>query len=203
MRKTFLFCFILSLVLISCNNSDRAKKKIIEIVTTDFKKQNRNVYQKLDSIHIISYDSLTQKKCFGIAYDQLTYCENLYSTTIDLLNNKIQSAAGYLGTSYNREAKYYFNTFIASRQAFADSLQLVKKQMQELSAEYQVADSVQYRGLIVRAVLYITTMDETSVPYNRTIMIDKQNNVKSIEDVSVLKHQLDSTLQSAQDPSSL
>ncbi len=196
MKKAPIFYFIVFtafILLSSCsNNSDKAKKKIIETITAAFKAQNRNVYEKLDSIHIVSYDSLTQKKCFGMAYDRFSYGENLYNTTVNLLNNEIQKRVDYLRTSYDPQVENHLNILIAKHQAYVDSLQSVKSEMQELMTEYQAADSVQYCGFIVKAVMYVTTMDATSVPSNQTIVIDKDNNVQYIPEVPPINKLLDS-----------
>ncbi|HXS36163.1 MAG TPA: hypothetical protein VN721_05645 [Flavipsychrobacter sp.] len=195
MRKAPFFYFIVFIaftVLASCNNSDRAKKKIVDTITADFKVQNRNAYEKLDSIHIVSYDSLTQKKSFGITYDHLARGENLYNAILDLFNNGIQKRIYYLKTYNDPGVEDRLNVLLTSRQSLVDSLQSMESQMQELKTQYQAADSVQYYGFIVKAVMYITTMDATSIPYNKTIVIDKNSNVQYIQEIPPMNPLLDS-----------
>src|SRR6185437_14513571 len=174
MRKTFLFCFILSFVLISCNNADSAKKKIVETITTDFKAQNKSVYKKLDSIHIVSYDSLTEKKYLNFMYDRMAYRKKIDDTVVSATNEVIRALSD-LGVPVDKETQADFNKLIFLCQKHIDSSRALGARMLTTADRCKVADSIQYYGFIVKATLYVTTAEVTSSPNDQIIIIDKSN----------------------------
>jgi len=145
MRKTFLFCFILSFVLISCNNADSAKKKIVETITTDFKAQNKSVYKKLDSIHITSYDSLTEKKYLNFMYDRMAYRKKIDDTVVSAANGAIQAIYN-LGMPVDDETQAGLNKIVSLSQKHIDSSRALGARMLSTAARCKVADSIQYYG---------------------------------------------------------
>ncbi len=199
MRKIVLFCFILPLVLISCNNSDQAKQKIIEAITTDFKEHNKNVYEKLDSIHVVSYDSLTEKKYLNFTYDRMLYQKRFLDTLASGLNNTIQEAS-HLKEPFDQRNMNNLNTIISARQNYLDSSHAIEARMQTTAASYKVADSVHYYGFIVKAVLYVTTAEVTSAPYNQIIIIDKNNEVRHLKVLPPFEHFVDSVYKAYGNP---
>src|SRR6185437_15277298 len=120
MKKAPIFYFIVFtafILLSSCsNNSDKAKKKIIETITAAFKEQSKNVYQKLDSVHIVSYDSLTQKKYLNFIYSRSVYQKNLNDSNINFLNDKINIIWPYR-EKLNQEDRDGLNNLIALYQS--------------------------------------------------------------------------------------